>query len=347
MNRPEDSAIQAGAAAPQAVAEALDLSIVVPMHNENDNVRPLYEELVEVMADSGLRYELILVNDGSWDGTSEQLQQIAREDCRVTVIEFTRCYGQTAALGAGFKIARGRIFVPMDGDLQNDPRDIAALVAKLEEGRGYDVVSGWRKNRKDKLLTRRLPSVLANRLVGKVTWTPIHDFGCTLKAYRREVLEGEQLYGEMHRYLPAIAKWRGARVTEMVVNHRPRKHGVSKYGLRRTVKVLLDLVTIKFLGDYMNKPLYFFGKISMLSMLAAFACGLVSLYQKYVPLMRDPLPLNRNIFFMFTIMLFLLTVVFILMGVISELLVRIYHESQGRTPYRIRRIIRGGDPRKH
>jgi glycosyltransferase involved in cell wall biosynthesis len=322
--------------------EAMDLSVIVPVHNEQDSVPDLYSELCSVLRDTGLVYELIFIDDGSWDGTRAHLQGLVDRDPKVTVVSFTRCYGQTAALAAGFKLARGRVLVAMDGDLQNDPHDIPALLAKLDEGEGYDVVSGWRRNRQDRFWTRRLPSMLANRLIARITWTHIHDFGCTLKAYRREALEGVELYGEMHRFLPALVKWRGGRITEMAVNHRPRKHGRSKYGLRRTVKVMLDLITVKFLGDYLTKPIYFFGKVALISTFASLLCLGVAVLQKYGVLTDEArINLNRNIFFLFSLILFLATIMFIMMGVISELLVRIYHESQGRPPYKVRQVLRG------
>jgi glycosyltransferase involved in cell wall biosynthesis len=319
-----------------------DISVVIPMRNEQENVVALYTELRDVLSDTPLAWELIMVDDGSGDLTVPRLTAATRGDPRVTIVQFARRFGQTAALGAGFELARGRVLVPMDADLQNDPRDIPMLVAALDESPGADIVSGWRRNRQDKLLSRRLPSVIANRIIARATWTRIHDFGCTLKAYRREVLEDIRIYGEMHRFLPAICQWRGARVTERIVNHRPRLHGTSKYGLRRTAKVLLDLVTIKFLGDYLTKPLYFFAKIGIMSMSLAMLSLGVAVLQKmgYLYTGAEGLSLNRNVLVLFAMMLFLMTVMFIMMGVISELLVRIYHESQGMAPYRIRRIVR-------
>ena len=245
-------------------SDAVDVSIVIPLLNEQDNVVPLYEQLCASLDDQPLQYEFIFIDDGSLDETAKRLKEVTKDDPRVTVVEFMRRFGQTAGLAAGFARARGDVIVPLDGDLQNDPADIPRLVAKLDDGPGWDIVSGWRKNRQDKLLSRRLPSVLANRLIRKLTWTgEIHDFGCSLKAYRAQVLEDVRLYGEMHRFLPAICKWRGARITEEVVNHRARTAGTSKYGLKRTIKVLLDLLTVKFLGDYLTKPIYFFGKLAM------------------------------------------------------------------------------------
>ena len=320
----------AGDAALRGAAEPT-VSIVVPVLNEEESIGLLYQEIVEVMDASGLTWEFIVVDDGSSDG-----------DPRLLVIEFSRRVGQTAALSAGFRSARGRYVVPMDADLQNDPRDITRLIEKLETPPVLDVVSGWRQNRQDALLSRRFPSVLANRLISRFTWTRIHDFGCTLKVYRREVLEGLDLYGETHRFLPALCHWRGARVGELVVNHRARRFGASKYNLRRTIKVLLDLVTVKFLGDYLTKPLYFFGKLSIAAMGVAIVAVAVAVAQRMGYLVQggEPLHLNRNVLVLFGMMLFLMSIMFIMLGVVSELLVRIYHESQGKTPYVIRRINR-------
>lgn len=318
----------------------IDVSIVVPLHNERDNVWPLYAELAEVIGSGSNRYEVVFVDDGSKDGTVGALVEAVEHDPRCTVIELTRNFGQTAALAAGFEVARGRVIVPMDGDLQNDPHDIPKLVAKLDEAPGYDVVSGWRKSRQDKLVSRRIPSMLANWLIRKVTGVKIQDLGCSLKAYRREVIEGVTLYGEMHRFLPIITRWGGARITDQVVNHRPRVHGRTKYDLRRTIKVLLDLVTVKFLGGYLTKPIYFFGKAGLLSMSAAALALGVAVLQKFGVLTSDPVNLNRNVLVMLSAMLVLMTIMFIMLGVVSELLVRIYHESQGRRIYRVRHVYR-------
>ncbi len=319
-----------------------DVSIVVPLYNEQENIVDLYHELAEIVSqDVDRRYEILFIDDGSNDDTIALLQDAASDDPRVTLIAFMKNFGQTAAMAAGFAHARGKVIVPMDGDRQNDPHDIPALVRKLDEPPGYDIVSGWRKNRQDKLLSRRLPSILANRLIRRLTWTrEIHDFGCSMKAYRREVLEDVRLYGEMHRFLPAICKWRGARITEQVVNHRPRVAGTSKYGLKRTIKVLLDLMTVKFLGDYLTKPLYFFGKAAMLTLVLSLATLGIAILQKYNIWTEhgSPVSLNNNVLVLFAMMTFLMAVMFVMIGVISELLVRIYHEAQDRKPYKIRWI---------
>ena len=322
----------------------VDISVVIPLYNEQENVVPLYKELTEVMSAAAHTYEVVFVDDGSSDQTVPRLREAIADDPHCVLVELNRNFGQTAALAAGIRHGQGRFIVPMDGDMQNDPRDIEALVAKLEEPPGFDVVSGWRKNRQDKFISRRLPSILANRLISKLTWTPIHDFGCTLKAYRREVLEDVHLYGEMHRFLPAIAGWRGARINEMVVNHRPRTRGTSKYGLKRTVKVLLDLLTVKFLGGYLTKPLYFFGKVAMWPLLVSFLSLFVAILQKFNILTEhgQRVMLNDNVLVLFAMMLFLMACMFIVMGVLAELLVRIYHEGSDRPPYKVRRITRGG-----
>jgi glycosyltransferase involved in cell wall biosynthesis len=325
-----------------------DVTIVCPLLNEEDNVVELYRQVSAVMdAQQPARYEVIFVDDGSTDRTFERLSETAAGDERITIIQFTKRFGQTAGWAAAFEAARGRIIVPIDGDLQNDPNDIPRLVAKLDQPvpGAWDIVSGWRKNRHDKLLSRKFPSVVANKLIKKLTWTTeIHDFGCSLKAYRREVLEDVHLYGEMHRFLPAVCKWRGARITEEVVNHRPRTAGKSKYGLKRTVKVILDLITMKFMGDYLTKPIYFFGKLAMIMVLISFVAMGVAVLQKFNILTEhgQAVSLNSNIFVLFAMMSFLMAVMFVMIGVISELLVRIYHESQDRKPYKIRKQFHGG-----
>ncbi len=319
----------------------IDVSIVIPMYDEQANAPELVRQLRTMMDGQPQRYEVIFVDDGSHDDTIAALKQTIGSDGRFTVIEFMKNFGQTAAMAAGFERARGTVIVPMDGDLQNDPADVPALVAKLDEAPGWDIVSGWRKNRQDKLFSRRFPSVIANRLIKRLTWTTeIHDFGCSLKAYRRVVLEDVRLYGEMHRFLPAVCKWRGAKVTEMVVHHRPRTAGRSKYGLKRTFKVLLDLLTVKFLGDYLTKPIYFFGKLTLAAVAVSFLSLFVAIAQKfgYLTGHGEPIRLNNNILVMFAVMTFLMGVMFVMIGIISELLVRIYHESQDRRPYKIRNV---------
>lgn len=328
------------------LAEAVDVTVVIPMRNEETNVSDVCSELQAVIDAQPLRYEIIVVNDGSTDGTARELERLVNADSRFTVVEFARGFGQSAALAAGFRLARGRVIVAMDGDRQNDPRDIPKLVAKLDDSSGCDVVCGWRKERMDKWFSRRLPSACANFLIRRRTWcNEIHDFGCTLKAYRSEVLRDVRLYGEMHRFLPAICKWRGARLAEVVVNHRPRVSGQTKYGIDRTLRVLFDLLTVKFLGDYLTNPLYFFGKLAVLTLVTSFLAVGMAIVQKlgYLTEHGGPVMLNSNIFIIFAMMMFLTTVSLLMMGLMSELLIRIYHESQDRPPYRIRRVWRVSD----
>ena len=290
------------------------------------------------MNSSGMKFELIMVDDGSTDQTVEVLERLQATQPFMRVVELRRNFGQTAAMAAGFDHAAGDVIVPMDGDLQNDPADIPRMVAKLDEG--FDVVSGWRRDRKDKLLTRKVPSWLANWLIGRITGVRLHDYGCSLKAYRKEVAEHTKLYGEMHRFIPALASWAGARVTEMVVNHRPRTRGKTKYGLSRTFKVLLDLITVKFLGSFSTKPLHVFGGIGMLSLLGAMVSGLAVLYHKFIS--EPPLSMNRNPLLIVASILAVMSVQFLLMGLLAEMMARTYHESQNKPTYVIRRIIPGG-----
>ena len=241
----------------------MTLSVVVPLYNEEENVRLLHQKLREALDPAVEEYELLFVDDGSTDSTLQILEELQANDNHITVLSLRRNFGQTAAFAAGFDFARGEVIVTMDGDLQNDPADIPNLLAKIDEG--YDVVSGWRADRKDKFISRRIPSILANKLIVKMTEVNIHDFGCTLKAYRKEIIDNINLYGEMHRFIPALAKWVGASITEIKVRHHPRLHGKSKYGISRTMRVILDLMTIKFLLSYSTKPIRFFGRIGITS----------------------------------------------------------------------------------
>src|SRR5918993_1432495 len=240
-----------------------DISVFLPVLNEEPNLRPLHEKMRAALAELGLAAEVIYVDDGSTDGSLKVLREIADADPRVRVISLRRNYGQTAAMSAGIDAARGHVLIPMDADLQNDPADIKRLLAKLDEG--YDVVSGWRKNRKDKMVTRKIPSMIANRLISWIGGVPLHDYGCSLKAYRRESLQDVRLYGEMHRFIPIYASWAGARVAEIPVQHHARTMGESKYGLSRTLKVVFDLMTIKFMASYHTKPIYIFGSFGMIA----------------------------------------------------------------------------------
>ncbi len=310
------------------------VSVAIPLLNEEANIRPLYQQLTQAL-DGKYDYEIIFIDDGSTDGSFKTLAHIQKSDAKIRVISFRRNFGQTAALSAGFEHAKGDTVVAIDADLQNDPADIPKMIEKLEEG--FDVVSGWRKKRHDKALSRLLPSKIANWVISKITGVRLHDFGCTLKVYRREVLTQTKLYGEMHRFIPALASWSGARITELVVNHRPRTAGAAKYGLGRTWKVVLDLITVEFLGSFSTKPIYIFGGLGLLSGVGAVLSGLAVLYQKFIS--TSHLAMNRNPLLVLTAMLITATIQFILMGLLAELLVRTYHESQNRPTYVIREIL--------
>src|SRR5437660_5724861 len=259
---------------------APEVSVFLPVFNEEPNLRPLHEKLDRALRQLGRTAEIIYVDDGSSDGSLSVLREIAAKDQRVRVIALRRNYGQTPAMAAGIHAARGKVLIPMDADLQNDPADIGRLLDKLDEG--YDVVSGWRKNRQDKLITRKIPSMIANRMISWIGGVPLHDYGCSLKAYRRESLADVQLYGEMHRFIPIYASWSGARVTEIAVEHHARTMGKSKYGLSRTIKVVFDLMTIKFMASYQTKPLYVFGWAGLLTMLASLVCAVFAFVMKYL-----------------------------------------------------------------
>ena len=312
----------------------LELSVVVPLFNEQDSLAEVYGEIKQTVGDR-YRHEIIFIDDGSTDKSFDILAGIQSKDDNVRVIRFRKNFGQTAALSAGFEHARGDVIVALDADGQNDPAEIPKLITKLDEG--YDIVSGWRKKRHDNALTRNLPSRIANWLIAKITGVKLHDFGCTLKAYRRRSIREIRLYGEMHRFIPALASWSGEKVTEMVVNHRRRKHGKAKYGLGRTFKVLLDLITIKFLVSFSTKPLYVFGALGGLSGFGAVLSGCAVLYQKFIS--PSHLAMNRNPLLVLTAMLVTASIQFVLMGLLAELLVRTYHESQGRPIYIIEKIL--------
>jgi glycosyltransferase involved in cell wall biosynthesis len=327
-------------------ADAPQLSILVPVYNEAGNVVELHQELDQTLRDFPGGYELIFVDDGSTDGTAALLAQIQDSDPdHVRVAFLRRNCGQTAALSAALDLSRGSILIPMDGDRQNDPADIPRLLAKLDEG--FDVVSGWRRQRQDRLITRKVPSWLANRLVARISGVTLHDFGCTMKAYRRRVLEGVRLYGEMHRFIPIFATWQGAKVTELEVNHRARTAGKTKYGLGRTFNVVLDLLLIRFFQRYAQRPIHLFGRIGLYSMLFSGLSFAGMLYFKYLhhPLtgynvksfVETPLPL-------LAVMFFLGGVQSILMGVLAEMVMRTYYESQSKTTYLLGEV-RQGSPR--
>ena len=305
----------------------MDISIVVPVYNEQENVESVYAAIRSALQDAGCSYEIIMVDDGSSDGSYRELTRLAAEDDALKVIRFRRNFGQTAAMSAGFDYAKGDIIIPMDGDLQNDPADIPRLVAKIHEG--FDVVSGWRRDRKDTFISRKIPSLLANALISRQTGVHLHDYGCTLKAYRREVLDGINLYGEMHRFVPALASQFGAKVTELPVNHFPRLHGVSKYGISRTMRVVLDLMTVKFLMSYSTKPIQLFGKWGIYTILAGFTTGTMTLYMKIF----EDFSMNRNPLLILTAFLLFMGAQFVVLGLLGELNARTYFESQGKPIY--------------
>lgn len=311
----------------------MDLSIVIPVYNEVDNLRLLYQAVTGAVNPLNLAWEMVLVDDGSRDNSAQILEELACADPQhVRVIELRRNFGQTAAIAAGIDHTEGDVIVLMDADLQNDPIDIPIMLGLINEGN--DVVSGWRKNRQD-TFSRRLPSQFANRLISLVTGVHLHDYGCTLKAYRREVITGFRLYGEMHRFIPAYANSVGAKIVELPVHHHARKFGKAKYGLERTLKVILDLMTVKFLISYANKPIYLFGGAGAILILVSLAVMLFLLVRRVtmgISVVGSP-------FFQMSTMIFIMGFQSILMGLIAELLVRTYHESQGKPTYTIRKII--------
>jgi len=317
-------------AQPSVSTDTPDISVFLPVYNEEPNLLPLQAKLHEALKALGRSAEIVYVDDGSTDGSLKILREIAQLDPRVRVVALRRNYGQTAAMAAGIDAARGKVLIPMDADLQNDPADIARLLDKLDEG--YDVVSGWRKNRKDKMVTRKIPSMLANRLISWIGGVPLHDYGCSLKAYRRESLQDVRLYGEMHRFIPIYAAWAGARVTEIPVEHHARTMGKSKYGLSRTLKVVFDLMTIKFMASYQTKPIYVFGSFGMLAFAVSLLSGLYAVFLKIVhraDFVQTPLPI-------LSVVMFAVGVQFLLMGLLAEMLVRTYHESQAKAIYAVR-----------
>ncbi len=327
------SAILAGATAvPGDQEAAIDVSVVVPVYNEVASLPLLHQRLRRALQETGRSAEIIYVDDGSTDGSDRVLRELCAREPGVRVIQFRRNFGQTAAFSAGFDHARGEIVVTIDADLQNDPADIPRLLDRLDEG--YDIVSGWRVKRQDPFLTRRLPSMVANWLISHLTGVRLHDYGCSLKAYRREVVKNIRLYGEMHRFIPAISSWMGVRVAEIPVNHAPRRHGRSKYGLWRMMKVFLDLIAVKFLLDYATRPIQVFGLLGTL----CFGIGMaVTGYLAYIRLLYDQ-PLADRPLLLLGILLLVLGVQLITMGLLGELMVRTYHESQRKPTYAIRDV---------
>jgi glycosyltransferase involved in cell wall biosynthesis len=313
--------------------EAPELSLFLPVLDEEENLRPMHEKISSALDALGKSAEVIYVDDGSTDRSLEILKEIAAGDDRVRVISLRRNYGQTAAMAAGIDAANGDILIPMDADLQNDPADIKRLLEKLDEG--YDVVSGWRKNRQDKLISRKIPSQIANKIISIIGGVPLHDYGCSLKAYRRDVIQDVKLYGEMHRFIPIYAAWAGARVTEIPVDHHARTMGKSKYGISRTIKVVFDLITIKFMAEYQTKPLYVFGAFGMIAFFISLFAGVWAIFLKLIygtSFILTPLPI-------IAVVMLAISVQFFLMGLLAELLVRTYHESQDKAIYAVRERI--------
>jgi len=310
----------------------MQLSIIVPVYNEEESIPHLYDRLVPPLERKGLEFEVILVNDGSRDSSGRLLDELADRDERIKVVHLRRNYGQTAGMMAGFRHASGKVIVAMDGDLQNDPEDIPRLLEKLDEG--YDVVSGWRRDRKDATFSRTLPSRLANALISYVSRVDLHDYGCTLKAYRYEVLRDVRLYGEMHRFIPIHAVWEGARVAEIEVQHHPRRFGQSKYNLSRVQRVLLDLILIRFMDKALDRPIQYFGRIGLNTLFFAFLVGLVAIYLRlfeHVAFIQTPLPL-------LVALLMLSGLMFLSFGLVAELLMRVYFEAKsGGVSYSVAR----------
>src|ERR1700730_1169178 len=333
MISPEATSLQKGPflqEIEQEAANPVQLSIIVPVLNEEASLLELAQGLKQEMAQLGRTWEIIFINDGSTDHSDAILNDLADQDERIRVIHFRRNFGQTAAMMAGFDYAKGKILIPIDGDGQNDPADIEKMLALLEQG--YDVVSGWRKDRQDNFIKRNVPSILANRLISLVSGVRLHDFGCSLKAYKRTVVDGIRLYGEMHRFLPIYPSWHGAKITEVVVNHHPRRTGRSKYGLERVGKVLLDLLVVKFLDSAAQKPMYVFGGCGIFSMALSVLAFLWMLYLKIFKnfaFITTPVPLIVVVAFMISMMCFLL-------GLMAEMIMRTFYESQGKPIYTIR-----------
>lgn len=316
--------------------EPLALSVVIPIFNEAENINVLYGKLKEVLSDLRQGYEIVFVDDGSTDGSREELIRIALRDRKIKVIQFRRNYGQTAALNAGFKYARGSVVVTLDGDLQNDPADIPKLLEKMAEG--YDLVSGWRKNRMDTLITRKIPSYIANKIINKLiegTGVQLHDFGCTLKAYKRGIVKNIQLYGEMHRYVPVFAAWLGVKVTEIPVNHSPRLFGTAKYNLSRVSRVIFDLIVVRFFSDYMTRPIQFFGriakKLAVMGVVVIAVLGLLSL--------TTTLQISFNMVVMLIALLLFAILQIISMGLLGEIMIRSYFETQNKDYYVVENIV--------
>lgn len=321
------------AVTPTFTTDLFDISVVVPLYNEEESIPLLYEKLTTSLDEYGRPYEIIIVDDGSTDTSFTLLRNLAREDARLRIIRFRRNFGQTAAFSAGFDHARGEVVITIDADLQNDPYDIPKLMERVDAG--YDIVSGWRKDRKDRFLDRKLPSIIANRLISNVTDVRLHDYGCSLKAYRREILQDVQLYGELHRFIPALASQVGGTVTEVPVNHYARQFGTSKYGISRTIRVMLDLITVWFLGSYATRPLHVFGTMGLLSV----GVGMLSIFYLIFVKFYYLQDIGTRPLLMFAILLVVVGVQLVTMGLLGEMIIRTYHESQNKPIYIVREII--------
>jgi glycosyltransferase involved in cell wall biosynthesis len=310
-----------------------DISVVIPLFNEEESIPHLYRALTDAMEGYGRAYEVIVIDDGSRDRSFALLAEIAEQDARWTVVQLRRNFGQTAAFAAGFAQARGDVVVTMDADLQNDPRDVPLLMAKIDEG--YDIVSGWRKDRQDRFWDRRLPSMIANQLISNVTDVQLHDYGCSLKAYRRDVLQHVRLYGELHRFIPALASQVGGTVTEVAVNHHARQFGTSKYGISRTIRVMLDLITVWFLGTYATRPIHVFGTIGLASVGMGMLTGI---YLTFLKIFFDQ-DIGGRPLLLLAVLLVVIGVQLITMGLIGEMVIRTYYESQAKPIYHVRKVV--------
>ncbi len=309
------------------------LSVIVPLYNEEENIQLLYDELKEVLDSLEEEHEIVFIDDGSSDTSLEILQGIQSKDGNVIVVSFRRNFGQTAAMSAGFDYAGGDVIITMDGDLQNDPHDIPKLLEKLNDG--FDVVTGWRYDRQDAFINRKLPSMIANKIISKTTGVNLHDYGCTLKAFRKDVVKGIKLYGEMHRFIPAIASGMGISFTEVKVNHRSRRFGTSKYGITRTIRVILDLLTVKFILSYATRPLHVFGTVGVLSSVIGTFLALIMIIQRQF----FDIPLGGRPLLLLAVLLILMGFQFVVSGLLAELVVRTYHESQQKPIYYVRRLL--------
>lgn len=314
----------------------MTISVVIPLYNEEENVQELHSRLKAVLDTLGTDYEILFIDDGSTDNTLKFLQEIQSGDSKIIVLSLRRNFGQTAAFAAGFDYSRGDIIITMDGDLQNDPNDIPRLIEQMKDN---DLVSGWRKKRKDPFLSRRLPSIMANWLISKVTGVNLHDYGCSLKAYKRDVIKNLKLYGEMHRFIPAVASWYGVRIAEVETEHHPRVRGKSKYGISRTMKVVLDLITVKFLQSFSTKPLQFFGPIGLASGMLGF---LISAYLTIEKLIAGKDIGGRPLLLLGSLLI-IVGIQFIGMGLLGEMMVRVYHETQKKPIYVIKKVIGPGN----